>query len=140
MKGINLGRVILGGLLAGVINNVSEYVLNEKVLRTEMEAGMKALGKSLPTSTQSLCVWLIYGFVVGIASVWLYAAVRPRFGAGPGTAARVGIFMWVMLSLLFTVAMWNMGLFEIMPLLLVWELVQLVIATVAGASLYKEAA
>ena len=140
MKGINLGRVILGGLLAGVINNASEFVLNTVVFKAEMEAAMKALGKSVPMTTQSIVVWVLYGFVVGIVSVWLYAAVRPRYGAGAGTAIRVGLVMWMLMSLMFSVAMWNMGLFEIMPVILVWELVQIVVATVAGAALYKEAA
>ena len=43
MKGINFGRVILGGLVAGVLINVSEFVLNNVVLKADMEAGMKAL-------------------------------------------------------------------------------------------------
>jgi hypothetical protein len=50
MKGINLGRVIIGGLVAGVLINISEFVLNTVVLKTEMEAGMKALGKTVPQS------------------------------------------------------------------------------------------
>ncbi|MGH9364989.1 MAG: hypothetical protein ACRD1B_06965 [Thermoanaerobaculia bacterium] len=138
MKGINFGRVVLGGLLAGIVFNISEYLLNEKVMKSEMEAAMKALGKSGELTSSALTVWIIFGFVMGFLAVWLYAAVRPRFGAGAGTAARTGMFFWVMAGLLPSVAMWNVGLFPISWLALGWTLVEAMIATVAGAWLYKE--
>ena len=40
--GINVGRVLLGGLVAGIVFNVSEYLLNEKVMKSEMAAVMKS--------------------------------------------------------------------------------------------------
>ena len=140
MGGINLGRVILGGLVAGVIFNVSEFLLNEKVMKGDMEAAMKALGKTAPMSGSALAVWIIFGFVMGYFAVALYAVARPRFGPGPGTATRVGIVFWILTGLLPQVAMWNMGLFPISVLALAWTLVEAVIATVAGAALYKEGA
>lgn len=140
MGGINLVRVILGGLVAGIIFNVSEFLLNEKVMKGEMEAAMKALGKTVPQSGNAMAVWIIFGFVMGFLAVWLYAVGRPRFGAGPGTAARAGIFFWVLTGLLPQVAMWNMGLFPLSALALVWTLVEAMLATVAGAALYQEGA
>jgi hypothetical protein len=138
MKRINFGRVILGGLLAGVVMNISEYVLNDIVLKSEMEAGMKALGKTIPQGGSTIAVWMILGFAMGIASVWLYAAIRPRFGAGPGTAVRAGVVVWFFGSLVCTVIMVNLGLFPFNALPVVWELVQMIVATVIGAWLYKE--
>jgi hypothetical protein len=138
MKGINLGRVILGGLLAGVIFNISEFLLNEKVMKRDMETAMKALGKPAELSSSALAVWIIFGFVMGFLCVWLYAVGRPRFGAGAGTAARAGIFFWVLTGFLPQIAMWNMGLFPISVLALAWTLVEAMVATVAGAWLYKE--
>ena len=38
MNNINFGRVILGGLLAGLILNIGEFVLNVKVLASQMRA------------------------------------------------------------------------------------------------------
>ena len=46
MKGINLGRVILGGIVAGILINISEFLLNEKVLKSDWEAAMRAFGKN----------------------------------------------------------------------------------------------
>ena len=36
---------------------------------------------------------------LGIAAVWLYAAIRPRYGAGPRTAVIAGLAVWVMADL-----------------------------------------
>ena len=41
MGKINLGRVLLGGLLAGLILNIGEFVLNEKVLGPQMKEFFK---------------------------------------------------------------------------------------------------
>lgn len=138
MKGINLGRVILGGLLAGVVFNVSEFLLNEKVMKGDMETAMKALGKTSELQSSAMIVWILFGFAMGFLAVWLYAVGRPRFGAGAGTAARAGVFFWVLTGLMPHIAMWNMGLFPISPLALVWTLFEAMVATVVGASLYKE--
>jgi hypothetical protein len=35
MKGINFGRVILGGIVAGILIKISEFLLNEKVLKSD---------------------------------------------------------------------------------------------------------
>jgi hypothetical protein len=141
MKGINLGRVILGGIVAGIIINISEFLLNEKVLKSDWDAAMKSMGKSMPADS-AILVWIIFGFAVGIGVVWMYAAIRPRYGAGAGTAVRAGIAVWFFMSLLPTIAEANMGLFakNILMTTVIWSLVELIIAAVLGAWLYREAA
>jgi hypothetical protein len=54
---------------------------------------MKALGRHLSMGT--VAVFIIGGFIAGIAAIWLYAAARPRFDAGPKTAALTGFAYWV---------------------------------------------
>ena len=139
MGKINLSRVILGGILAGIIVNISETVLHTIVLKAEHEEAMKALGKTMPMGTSVMVTWILWGFAWGIVAVWLYAAMRPRFGAGAGTAARAGLVAWFFGALLPAVAMMNMGIFAFGTVEAVWGLVQSIIATVAGAWLYKEA-
>ena len=140
MRTINWGRVILGGLVAGVIINISEGLLNTKVLKDDWAAAMKTMGRTMEEGGFTLAVWLILGFVMGIAGVWLYAAIRPRFGAGAGTAVRAGVAFWFFVNLLSVVAQANMGLFasKILVTVAVWTLVQNVVAIVVGAWLYKE--
>ena len=35
---------------------------------------------------------------MGIGLIWLYAAIRPRYGPGPRTAAIAGFVMWLITS------------------------------------------
>ncbi len=88
MAKINWGRVFLGGLLAGLVINIFEYVTNGVVLAADWDAAMRALGRHLPMS--AIAVFVVGGFISGIAAIWLYAAARPRFGAGPKTAVLTG--------------------------------------------------
>jgi hypothetical protein len=138
MGRLNVSRVVLGGLLAGILINISEYLRYDVVMRGEFEAGMRALGKGLPQGGVVTVIWTLWGFALGIAAVWLYAAIRPRYGAGAGTAVRAGVAVWFFTSLLAIIAMRAMGLFEVSGLALVWTLAECVAATLAGAWLYRE--
>lgn len=138
MKPVNWGRVVLGGIAAGIVVNVSEFLLNEVLLKKTNEDAMKALGKSMPESGGTIAVWILWGFLFGIVAVWLYAAIRPRYGAGPATAGKAGVAVWILASLYSSVFLWNLGLFPLNGIVLVWTLVETVVATVVGAWLYRE--
>jgi hypothetical protein len=140
MKAINWGRVILGGIVAGIIVNVSEFVLNTVVLKSQNEEMMRALGKTVPMTGATTAVWVIWGFLFGIAAVWLYAAIRPRYGPGLATAAKAGIAAWFFAHLLCEIVFANMGLCAFSSALvpLVWTLVEGILATALGAWVYKE--
>jgi hypothetical protein len=87
---INLGRVVGGGLLAGLVMSIVDGVTNGALLGAQWQAEGQALSPALMTTpgleTMSMIGWVIVDFLTGIALVWLYAAIRPRFGAGPRTA------------------------------------------------------
>ena len=73
MKKINFGRVVLGGLLAGILINISEYLRYDIVMRGEFEAGLQALGKRLPKGAVATTIWTLAESVVAtIAGAWLY--------------------------------------------------------------------
>ena len=84
MGRINLGRVVLGGLLAGVVINLGETVLNLVVVAQEMEDSLRARNLP-PVGGGAIAGFVITAFLLGIVTVWLYAAIRPRFGAGVGS-------------------------------------------------------
>jgi hypothetical protein len=139
MPKVNLARVMLGGVLAGIVINVSEFLLNNVVIKDKNEEAMKALGKTMPNTPGVMTTWVLWGFAAGIITVWLYAAIRPRYGPGAATAARAGLATWFIGWFLSMVAMQNMGVFPISGLTLVWTLVESVVAAVVGAWIYKEA-
>src|SRR5882724_7272885 len=92
MGKINWTRVILGGLVAGVIINVFEIALNGVVLAKDMEAAISALGRRMGGAR--LAMFIAWGFLVGIFAIWLYAGIRPRYGAGPKAALCAGSAVW----------------------------------------------
>ena len=51
MSRVNMARVILGGLVAGVLINIGEYLLNDVVLADEVRATMA--GFNLPARASS---------------------------------------------------------------------------------------
>ncbi len=141
MGRINMGRVILGGLLAGLIINISESILNGVVFAEEMNAAMAALNR--PPIAGSMIVWFILlGFALGIVTIWLYAAIRPRFGPGAKTAVCASLAVWFFSYLYPNAFMFVIHLFprRLVVIGTVWGLVEIVAAGVAGAWLYREPA
>ena len=140
MAHTNRGRVVLGGLLAGIVINVVEFITNGVVLREAWGKAMQALGKPADLTAGAIVVFDIWGFLLGIAAVWLYAAIRPRYGAGPNTAIRAGLVTWTVAVFLANLGNYPLGLFPTRLLVItsVVALFEIVIATLAGAWLYKE--
>jgi len=140
MGKINLGRVVLGGLLAGVVLTVLEFVLNEPILGDQWTAAMESLSRTAPESAGAMIGYVIWNFLLGIALVWFYAAVRPRFGPGPKTAVLTGVAVWFVLWLLGFGGTVIAGMFptNLVVITLIWEFFEVPIATVAGAWLYQE--
>ena len=139
MGKINWGRVLLGGLLAGVIINAVEFLVNGVVLRRDLEEAMKALGRTA-MAPNALVLFFIWGFLAGISAIWLYAAARPRFGPGAKTAALTGFAFWIFAYALPTLGQWALGLFpeRLLVIGVLAGLVEVILASVAGAWLYKE--
>jgi hypothetical protein len=141
MANINVGRVVLGGLVAGVVLNIGEAFLNLQVLATAMEEFSKKFNLALPGGG-FIATMTILMFIFGIVMMFLYAAIRPRFGAGVKTAVIAGVLVWFLSFFYVTFLNTAMGLFATGPSVLAasYELVQTVLASVAGAWFYKEEA
>jgi len=82
----------------------------------------------------------VWGFATGIIAVWLYASIRPRYGAGMKTAAIAGLGVWLTGYLLANVPPIILDLFpaRMMVLSLVVGIVEVTLGTIAGASVYRE--
>lgn len=92
----NTSRIILGGLAAGVVMNVIDALTNGLLLGGRWMAETNALNPALMKRGMSGTLgWVIVDLILGILTVWVYAAIRPRFGAGPGTAFKAAIVIWL---------------------------------------------
>lgn len=87
-----------------------------------------------------IAVFVLWGFGAGIFAVWFYAAIRPRYGAGPKTALCAGLAVWFPGCLLASVAPIVLDLFPTRVLVvgLVVGLVEVLAATLLGARLCQE--
>ncbi|MBI4520258.1 MAG: hypothetical protein HY701_05445 [Gemmatimonadetes bacterium] len=134
MGRINVGRAILGGLVAGVVLNIGETILNVPILGAQYDAAMQALGVE-PVAGAAIAVFFVLGFVLGIGQVWLYAAIRPRFGAGARTAVIAGLAVWAFAAAFPNIGIMVMRLFpsNLLWISLVWTLFEYPLATLAGA-------
>ena len=140
MGKINLGRVILGGLVAGVVICAFEFVLNGVLLADQWPELMKSINRPV-LGMNEIVYFNIFGFIQGLVAVWTYAAIRPRFGAGPMTAIVAALLTWITSYVLVDGMPTIMGIFPMsMTLMLVGVgLIEILVATLAGAYLYKEA-
>jgi hypothetical protein len=95
MSAINTGRVVAGGLLAGVVLNAVDMG-SQLCLGDDMAAMVKQLGldPAMLTDWTKMIPWIAVDFVIGILIVLNYAAMRPRFGPGPKTALMAGFTIY----------------------------------------------
>ena len=139
MGNINMGRVILAGLVAGLVLNIGEFLLNGIVLADQMKTFMTQHNFTEPKYFIPIAVGLT--FVLGIVLVLGYACIRPRLGPGVKTAIMAGLFAWF--GIYFYSGIINAVLAGIptgtMMMVLIWGLVEFSLGAIVGAGLYKEA-
>ncbi|MGH8016171.1 MAG: hypothetical protein ACREBV_08275 [Candidatus Zixiibacteriota bacterium] len=139
MTKINFARVVLGGLVAGLILNLGDFLVHEPVFGEEWKAAM--LSYNMPEPGPGAIAWfVIMDLIVGISMVWLYAAIRPRFGAGARTAVVSGIIVWFFGWFWHMGGLVAMGIYpkNLILMTLVWGFFQIPIAALVGGWLYKE--
>jgi hypothetical protein len=136
MGRINWKRVILGGVVAAIVAGVGDG-LHGFLMHSEWEAAMKNMK---PPGGVVIAAHILWSFVVAIATIWLYAAIRPRYGPGPATALRAGFAVWLFVHATFSLAAASMDLLpqKIMLISAAWSLPTTLVATLAGAWLYRE--
>lgn len=136
---INIGRVLLGGLVTGIILNAGEVVLHDVIMGAQTKAFFAEHNFKDPGP--SFLIAAVGGtLLLGIVIVFGYAAIRPRFGAGPKTAIIAALFAWFGIYLYTGVLhglMFGMPVNSIL-ITMGWGLVVYILATLAGAALYKE--
>lgn len=141
---MNRNRLLLGALAAGVVLNIIDFVSNGVIFAGRMTAEANAFKPGLGDRAAAMTgaqigVYVFFDFIVGFLLVWTYAAVRPRFGPGPRTAAYVGL-LFFLFGMILTYGYKEMGIMS--PGLwlnysMVW-LVNLLLATIVGAWVYSE--
>jgi hypothetical protein len=138
---MNTGKVVAGGLVAGLVFNIGDAILNAVILAEDFrQAAIRLnLDPAAMESLSGILPWVVIDLLYGVLVVWTYAAIRPRFGPGPMTAVTAGLVPFVAATLLFA-GVTSMGMF---PLSLFikqtgFSIVTFAIGSVAGAWVYTE--
>jgi hypothetical protein len=137
MAGINTGKVIVGGLVAGAVANVVDFGTG-LLMQDELTANLERL--HLPAmGTPAIVSWVVADFVYGILIVLTYACIRPRFGPGPKTALFAGFLLMTTVTVILY-GFLGMGFFpaSIYVKSTLFAVLSTGAAALAGAALYKE--
>jgi hypothetical protein len=140
MQKISTGRALLGGVVAALIIDTIEGVMNGVVLKADWAAAMQALGKSGEVTGSAIAIYNIGGLLYGIIGVWLYCALISRYGKGSATAAKAGLVVWALTSAL-PMMMWlPSGVLpgQLMTYGVVVDFLAIMLGVTMGALLYRE--
>lgn len=135
-------RLAIASLGAGAVMNAIDFLANVVVTDTGLRADLDRVNPALWATMNApgrLPTYIALDFVFGALLVWLYAAVRARYGPGPRTALRAATFAWalyVATEFLFVL----MGLFSVRYFVInaLLSFMSYAASALAGAWLYRE--
>jgi hypothetical protein len=139
---INTGKVLVGGVVAGVVMNVIDFIVNMFIVGERMKAETDAFKPGLSDqmmSSNTMISYIVMDFALGIALIWTYAAIRPRFGPGIKTATYAALLFWILAGIFLSgylhMGMMSTGLWFTFAFL---GLVNFLLSAWAGAKFYAE--
>ena len=144
MKRINYGRVLLGGVLAGVLLFMADGFIHGKLLQEHWMAAMKAAGRSVEAEEHGadMLYFAAFELLRGVAIAWFYAVMRAQCGPGPKTAICATLAVWAIMFPIFFLQEVPLGFYST-TLLTLWSLYELIPSVLAGliaGALYKDPA
>ena len=141
MGNINVARWIVGGIVAGIVMNVFDMATYGYFLSADMKTWAEGLhlDPAMMESSSSMVTFIVSDLLLGLALIWIYVTMRPRFGPGPKTAVIAALTFFVTIELA-TYGMTAMGIFTTSFFFKtsVFSLVCWLASGLAGAAVYKE--
>ncbi len=125
---MNSRRIVLGGLAAGAAISIGGMIFTSVIASN---------GLVDPTPPG---VILVRAIGLGLGCVLMYALMIPRLGPGTRTAATAGLIAFLIGSVFPPFALALNGALDAKLLLysIIWNAVQIPLATVLGSTLYRE--
>lgn len=139
---INWTRVAWGGALAAVVHFLVTGVVNGAILSGELQDWLRGVVDLLhpPAQPVPMLLWALMSLTYGFAGVWSYAAMRPRFGAGPKTALLAGFSLWIVSKLAVAFDLVALGLVPLQIVLgqSIGGLIAVMLGVFLGCWVYRE--
>lgn len=135
---VDVRRVVVGGLIAGLVVNLGELAVNVWIFGAAWAEVLAGMG--LRFDGPALVLWGFGSFVLGIVGVWIYAATTPRYGPGPKTALRAGVAVWAISFLFPSAGFLGTGAMPggLLLIGLLTGLVEVCLGVYLGSWLYRE--
>lgn len=143
MSKINWGRFVAGCLIASIIMFFTDGFIHETIAKADWKAVYDGLRAAEPEPHGfSMVYFALFELGRGFTAMMFYVTMRATFGAGPKTAILAGIVGWIAFSVAGPAQFIPLGFFTNTLWLKVGalHLITSIIATIAGAALYKDAA
>jgi hypothetical protein len=139
MSKVNMGKVILGGIVGGIVLNIIDYLVNGVWLAPQWLAAASKLNGANAMAGNAIAGYVGGDFIFAIMIVWIYAAIRARYGPGPGTGIKASLAVWVVTAV-FACQSILQGLYptSLVCTSSVCTLVGMLGAGYVGGTLYKE--
>jgi hypothetical protein len=143
MSKINWGRFVVSCLIASIIMFFTDGFIHETIAKADWQAVYANLRAAEPEPHGfSMVYFALFELGRGFTAIMFYVLMRSTFGAGPKTAVIAGIVGWLAFSVAAPAQFIPLGFFTNTLWLKVGalHLITSIIATIAGAALYKDAA
>jgi hypothetical protein len=137
---MNAKRIVLGGIVAAIVYYLGDGILHGGILQTQWKEISGTLGLDKYQEGSGMVWFAAYDLAKGIAAIFLYAAIRPRFGAGPRTAVIAGLIAWALAIPISLCGLLPLHFFG-RKFAAEWSLIgaiPMVLGALAGAALYRE--
>jgi hypothetical protein len=135
--------LIIGGLIASIILFVTDGFFHERIVVADWLAVYRALGVTeVRHEAMGLVYFAVFELGRGFLGMVLYVLMRPWCKPGPKTAACAAIVAWLAFSVAGPAQFIPLGFFShaLWIKVGVFQLVTSIVAAIAGAAVYKEAA
>jgi hypothetical protein len=140
MGRINGGRLIAGGLVAAVVIFIFHMIFHVIWGGRAMAAFDAILIHPVMVTGMARITAVVLFLVEGYLFMWLYVVARPRLGAGPATAVKIGIVAGVLTFMIPNLAL--VAITGVNPQISwidgMWGVISAIVATLAGAAIYQE--
>ena len=132
MASIKRGGVAAAGIVAAIVLIGGALSLSRLLGLSELVGGFEG-------HTPDLVAPLATRVFVGFALVWVYVGFRPRFGGGSRAVAGATAVVWVAHSgaVISLAALFPVLSPLTVALIVVWSLIELTVACMAGAAVYR---
>ncbi len=141
MSRINWVRLFLGILIAAIICFLTDGMMHEMVLKPDWLAVYAGIEATPPTGhASSMLYFALFEFGRGMIALLVYVLMRPFFSPGPKTALLAAVVAWIAFSITGPAQFIPLGLFSngLWIKMAAIQLVTTIVATLAGAALYKD--